>query len=534
LVLFSVLPYAETRHYGHVFDDHVIRGEGSLAEDGRADLGTIWRADFFGTYDRPRGQTGFWRPLVLLSFRAEVLLSGGSRSGYLWLGHVVTVLCHLAACLALWRLLLALGVGPTTAWLAALLFAVHPVHVETVTWTSGRAASAPAALAWAGTALWLAGRGAGRRALWGAVLMGCALLCKETSVLLLGLASLVGLCQGLSWRRALAGPGLALLGVLLLRGLFFGFGSGFPEEAFTGPPTALARWLTWLSILPDLGRLAFWPGPGTPIHPVLAANSWSDPGVMAGVCFLLLLCTAVCLAWRARSRPAVYATGLALGLVFVLAPWLRFPSSFPEVAGPLYERYLYAASAAPCLLVAYGLARLAGKRVVPVLALGLVLAGSLTPVTAKRAAVWASNESLARAGLRRAPASPDLWAMLGTSRLDALQQTGDRNAGGEALQAFDRVLTLDPGHQRAAVNRFITATLMGAPEEQLWADAAGLLRDGPDAPLVLHNLGAWHQAEGRHDEALALFAKELGTGRAHPETRSMMDVSLRAIAEKDG
>lgn len=101
-----------------------------------APLASLLQDDFWGTPLSHSGSHKSYRPVTVLSFRLNYLAGGFDPWGY----HLVNVLLHSVAC-ALFARLAARLLGPRSpaAWLAALLFVVHPIHTEAVAGVVGRA-----------------------------------------------------------------------------------------------------------------------------------------------------------------------------------------------------------------------------------------------------------------------------------------------------------------------------------------------------------------------------------------------------------
>ena len=122
LAAVTLLVYQPAWHGGFIWDDdaYVANNELLTARDG------LWRIWF--SFDSPSQ----YFPLVYTTFRIERALWGLNPTGY----HLVNILLHIANALLVWRLLARLDVPG--AWLAASIFALHPVQVESVAWITER------------------------------------------------------------------------------------------------------------------------------------------------------------------------------------------------------------------------------------------------------------------------------------------------------------------------------------------------------------------------------------------------------------
>ena len=107
----------------------------------------IWDDDSYITHDKNNRtwsdlrdiwvdpwSTPQYYPLVHTAFWIEYQLWGKDPVGY----HLVNIVLHGLNSGLVWVMLRRLGFGSTGAWVVAALFAVHPIHVESVAWATER------------------------------------------------------------------------------------------------------------------------------------------------------------------------------------------------------------------------------------------------------------------------------------------------------------------------------------------------------------------------------------------------------------
>lgn len=119
LVALTFLIYLPALHGGYIFDDELMFNPYVKARTG---LYYIWFKPVLPDYF----------PLTYGSFWLEWQLWGNNLLG----SHVINVALHAISAVLLWRVLAQLRISG--AWLAALVFAIHPVNVESVAWISQR------------------------------------------------------------------------------------------------------------------------------------------------------------------------------------------------------------------------------------------------------------------------------------------------------------------------------------------------------------------------------------------------------------
>lgn len=169
---------------GLVYDDiPIVRDNPRIRS--LSNVSDIWLTDWWRPVDPDtdvamRRRDRLYRPLTMQTFALQYAIHEARPAGY----HAVNVALHAAVCLLVWRLAQRLFDDTTISNLAALVFAVHPIHCEAVANVIGRAEVLAALFLLGGCLILLPdGRPPGwrRGALAGLVFLA-ALFCKETAI----------------------------------------------------------------------------------------------------------------------------------------------------------------------------------------------------------------------------------------------------------------------------------------------------------------------------------------------------------------
>jgi len=402
LTLFTLLTFVNSWPDALVFDDRIFFGPESdqrLENFAEAFSRDLWSGK--------NGPSGLYRPLLLIDFELQNRLFGAWQEGY----HLVNILFHLVTSLTLFGFLryLLRATQPDNkshdlyALLAALVFAVHPVHAEVVNSVFNKSSMYISLAAIAGL-WWLLANLEQRpaRAWIGFGLVYCAaILCKESALVLPGIAvaMIVLLTEGglkLRIRRFL--PVFWLLVPLAvyfwIRGMVLASADGQTVIAsdellsmFSSAESFSYRSpLTGFALFGQGLKLLAWPYPlrmyyGLPAGTALVAYIGIQALLVGWATYLL-----------AKGRPM-----LAFALVFYYLAFL--PSTrltgFSGATFPLAERYLYFPSVGMTLALAFGLRALAtrlGRKYLAMIMLPVLL--TLAAISWDRNADWMSEAQL--------------------------------------------------------------------------------------------------------------------------------------------
>lgn len=512
--------YARTVGFGWAFDDQMeivrngyVQSFAYLPEIFRT---TLWTGSGMETY--------LYRPLVLVTYALNHAVSGLNA----WSYHLVNVLLHAGASVLVFRVGRLWGLPMVAAGAGALLFAVHPVHVEVVANVAGRK-DLLASVFVLGMALSHRHvlREGGLRLALPIGLYACAMLTKEIGVMGLLLVAAQDVFLERDRRTFLNRPRVigtyfgymaVLVAFLLVRLAVTGV-PGVPETfVFDNPLVSagvVARVATAMVVVGKGVALLAAPlvlSPDYSFDAIPVVESATDVRLWTLMAGLGLT------AWgliRAGRRRSILPVALAW---YVLA--LLPASNLMVTVGTIFgERLLYLPSVAFCLAAGAGIAWVSTRSTRVALMGTAVLVVAMAAQTVRYSGGWSDDIALFEWATQSVPRSTKAHHKLGEEYLRAGRL-------GDALRSLNRALEIAPD------NAFAAQTLAGARRtvvERFGSSPAA--ESGVEDPDILYALGQSSMGRGDRSGAVAWWEATLVVDPAH--AGSLADLGASRLEARD-
>lgn len=377
------------------------------------------------------------RPLFNLSLALQAYFFGTSAVA----AHAVNVLLFLGCGLLFYYLLCRLTGSSTLCFLAALVFLVHPMAVESVVYFNSR--SGLLALLFSLWAWWALLHWNVVRFFWGPIFLVLAMASKEDAASAVAVAFLLmrrlEVREGPRWERW---QKLLVLSTLLTLPLLYSVFRS-PHIGTAGSevePWVLYVWHQGIYLPLHLARF-FWPWPLT-LNWDLPPGWFSMPAVSSGWMILLLLGF---LFWKRRRSTEV------LGWAWMFLALLPTHSVIP-LLDVQATRISFFALPGFALLAAAGIASFLQRRKEIVFAGGVLLLLFFSWRTADQIRVWRNPIAMWEENVAAAPSRWRGWVSLAT-------EYGHRRRWEDAWKAISRAAALESRHTAVLYNQALIAAL---------------------------------------------------------------------------
>jgi tetratricopeptide (TPR) repeat protein len=506
LIVFLVfLAYLPALRGGFIWDDDVYVTNNSLltAPDG---LRRIWF-----TLESPSQ----YFPLTYTVFRIERSLWGLNPTGY----HCVNVLLHAINALLAGVLLKRLSVPG--AWLAAALFALHPVQVESVAWITELKSVLSLLFILLTLFCWMEFIGERSRRFWyGLALVFYALaLFSKTTACTLPAALLLILwleAKPIDWHRlAQVVPFLAMgLGMGLLTVWWERFHQDTQGQLI--PMSLPERILIASHALWFYAGKLFWPVKLTFNYPRWAIDP-ANPSAYGWLVMAIGLGAAICFIRRFVGRSVEVAT---LFYVAMLSPLLGFIMLSTFVFTFVADHYQYVASLGLIALAAAGITIAFKTKPLHKLAVGGALLLTLGLLTWRQAGIYRNLETLWRDTLAK---NPDSWV----AHINLGGLLGNQGRIEEEMEHYRQAIQINPDYYLAYHDLGATLAARGRLDEAI-DNYREAIRNISNNPAPLNDLGIALASKGRLDEAIECFRKAIRINPNYSDALGALGIALAA------
>ena len=512
----TILVYQQAWHAGFIWDDDVYVTENKLltAPDG---LKRIWFS-----LESPSQ----YFPLVYTTFRLEHALWGLHPAGYHW----INILLHAANAILVWRLLMVLRVPG--AWLAAAIFALHPVHVESVAWITERKNVLMGLFFLLALLAWVKFVEASFRRRW--QYYGLALLCyalalfSKTTACTLPAALLLILWlkrMPIDWRR------LAQIAPFVVLGIGMGLVTVWWERYHQGTQGELFQIGLPERVLVASRALWFYAGKLLwPMDLVFSYPRWTiSAGNPLDYCWVLATAAAAAVIYFARHRLGRGPEVAALFFAATLSPMLGFIMLYTFRYSFVADHYQYLASIGPLALAGAGITRAFDALAKEKRLLKGVLCGALLVplglLTWKQSAMYTDSDTLWWTTIAK---NPESWMAHNNIAISLL----GKGKVEEAITHYNKALELDPTYSEAHYNLGNAVLRLGRVDDAI-AQYEKALETNPNNIPAHYNLAGVLAQSGRMDAAIDHYKKILEKDPNHAAAHNNLGVAMARAGRVD-
>jgi Tfp pilus assembly protein PilF len=487
LLLATTLLYSRTLSYGFVYDDFPQIVNNPRIESWHS-FGSLFTHHLWAQ-QIAAAQGNYYRPLLLVWMMLNYWLFHAAAAGW----HATSLLLQLLAGTLVWLTTKELTRDKRTALIAAAIFLLHPLMVESTVWVSD--ANEPLCLVFLLASLLLLTRAADsrRRLALSLLLFALALLTKETAIVfVLCVFAYKAVFEVKETRResifeatkTSCGFAVVALVYFTVRRLVLG------TAVLNAPPATSvgSSLLTLPSVLLTYVRNIAFPARLALFYDTPYLLKINSHFAFAAMALIALAGLGLWLCWREKSRACAF--GLLWGIL-LLGPSLYGIRYFADL-GLVHDRYIYSSMAGFSIFAAVIAAPWLRKP--PGIKVAAVVAIAGCALTLQQQNQWQSEDALYTRAAEVAPSSPAPWLLLANLKL------AERNIT-QAQVLIDRSLALNPNYVAGRLRRaslFIASGLLPQAEADL--QVAMTLR--PDRADVHAWMAKLRWSQGRTAEAV--------------------------------
>lgn len=503
LLVLTFVAYLPALRAGWIWDDdyYVTKNYNLRSVEG---LKNIWTK--FGLSN---GGTPQYYPVTHTTFWAECHLWGLRPAGY----HAVNILLHAANAMLIWLILKRLDVPG--AWVAAAIFAVHPVHVESVAWVTERKNVLSGFFYLSAAYIYLFQFQTGKWK-WYALAIVLFVLGLLSKSVVASLPAAILLVMWWKRGRITTRDVIPLLPMFAL-GLAMGILTSWMEREHVG-----AQGIEWqLSVAQRVliaGR-ALWFYAMKLVLPVNLSfiyTRWTvNPHVAWQLIFPIAAIALVATTWMMRKR---WGRGPLVALLLfggTLLPALGFVDLLPMRYSFVADHFQYLASVPIIALLV-----VAAKKVGPVSAAIVLIC--LAALTASRTMVYRDIETL---WLDTISKNPTGW-MPRTNLASLLIAQGKFD---DAQRQLDEARRFNPDQPEVLVNLAAVAEKRGRLQDAI--DLYSRVIEKREDAVALTNAGRLFELQQRFAEAEELYRRAIAANPRYAPARVLMGVRLAGRGE---